>query len=839
MVTRILEVLARDLRMAVRKLKASPAFTAIAVTSLALGIGANTLMFSFMNSVLLKPMPFPEPDRLVEVSMSRERMPTMRASLTPPMYFILRDRSQAFEAMGVYDNGRLVSLSGDGGDVPAERLRGHRISASALAAFGVRPLLGRFHSAGDDLQPDTTMLLLSYSLWERRYASRQDVVGTQTQIDGHPAVVLGVMPPGFETFDGSADAWMSFDFDASARRGSANWLTGIARLRDGISIEQALVETRAAVDEYNATFPERGGDWRIALDPLHEALFGRTRTPLYTLQAAVVFVLLIACANLAALLLTRAAAREREIAVRSALGQTRLGIVRQLLVESVLLSSIGGVVGAFLAWVLLEPLLLMTPAYMPRLDQVGFDGRVLLFSIAVCVLTGVAFGLVPAWQASRPNLAAALHESGRGASAGRRRRLQLNALVTFQVAMAFTLLIGAGLMIRTFVELSDVDFGVDTSNLLSFQIQLPRGVYMKAGVGQAAGGTIGLVDYSPAAAVLTDGIRQAIGAIPGVTAAAGSAALPFAGGSFAQFSVEGAPADVQGMTAATCQYVTPGFFDTMKMRIVQGRDFLETDQAGSPWVIVINQAMADEFWKGENPLGKRLIFTFYPGDAEPAREVVGVVADTRLYRQATRPVPAIYALHRQQSVRQRASLESQRMRMSFVMRTAGDPMRLAESVRQTVSRVDPGIPVIELRTVNSYLDAQTEGPRFIATLFSAFAAIALVIGAIGIYGVTSHGVLQRYREFGIRRALGAATGSILQLVLRGVLIVVLIGVALGLGASMSLTRFIAAFLWGVTADDVPTFVTIGCLLLATGVVASLIPALRATRVNPLVTLRHE
>jgi putative ABC transport system permease protein len=833
------EVLGRDLRLAIRKLGGSPGFTAVAVISLALGIGANTLMFSFMNAVLFKPLPYPDADRLVEIRMTPGRRPTTRMGLTPPMYFMLRDLSKSFDAVGVYDGGRSVSLAGDKNGEAAERLRGHRISATALAAFGVKPYLGRFHTLDEDMDPTSTTVLLGYSLWQRRFGGRRDVVGQTTLVDGRPSVIIGVMPPGFETFDGSNDVWLSMGFDASAARGSAGWLDAVGRLKKGVSIEQAVAESRVATNEYNATFPDRGNDWGVSLEPLHEALFGGMRTPLITLQAAVIFVLLISCANLAALLLTRAAARERELAVRAALGQSRLGLIRQLLVESLVLAFAGGVLGAFLAWLLLKPLLLVTPDWFPRLDEVGFDGRVFLFSTAVCILTGIVFGLVPAWQASRPNLAASLHEAGRGASVGRHRRLQLNALVMLQVAMAFALLIGAGLMIRTFVGLRTVDFGVDTSNLLSFQIQLPRGVYMTPNVGQAAGGSIGLVDYNPAATVLIDRIHEALQHLPGVESAAGSVALPFAGASFAQFRIEGAPSGHDGMNGALCQYVTEDYFKTMKMRLVQGRDFTGTDQFGSPWVLVVNQAMVDQYWKGQNPIGQRLDFTFYPGDAEPAREVVGVVADTRLFREATAPEPVVYALRRQQSVRQRASLESDRTQMAFIMRTAGNPMALAASVREATTRVDASIPVMQLRTVNSYLAAQTDEPRFIATLFACFAGIALVIGAIGIYGVTTHAVTQRYREFGIRRALGARTDSILGLVLRRALLVITIGVLVGLGASLMLARFVASFLWGVKPDDVVTFVVIAAVLLVTGFAASLVPALRATRVDPLVTLRYE
>lgn len=607
-----------------------------------------------------------------------------------------------------------------------------------------------------------------------------------------------------------------------------------------MTIEQAVARTQGALDQYNATFPDLGGDWAISLEPLHEALFGDMRTPLLTLQAAVGFVLLICCANLAALLLTRAASRQREIAVRGALGQSRFGIVRQLLIESLVLSLAGGAVGAALAWVSLNPLLLVAPAFFPRLESVGFDFRVLLFSIAAAVLTAIVFGLVPAWQTSRLNLVSSLHESGRGASVGRSRRIQLSVLVAVQIALACTLLTGAGLMIRSFVKLQAVDFGVETSRLLSFRVQLPNGLYMTQPAAPGPDGTFGLVDYHPTGPILLDRIREALRGVPGVTSAAGTAVPPFAGGSFTPFRVEGGPPGREGRLTAAAEYVTPDYFDTMQMQIVQGRDFAESDQAGSPWVTVVNQALVDQYWKDQNPIGKRLLLSFYDGDSEPAREVVGVVTDTRIARGAAEPRPVFYMLHRQQSIRQRpGNMIALRTQMTFLMRTAGDPLALAGSVRDAVARVDSSIPVTELQPVDSYLSAQIDQPRFIATLFSAFAAIALVIGVIGIYGVTAHGVTQRFREFGIRRALGATTVSVLNLVLRHGAIVLVIGVAIGVGASLMLTQFVESFLWGVEANDVATFVTTATLLAVVGVAAMLIPALRATSVDPLVTLRHE
>jgi len=396
--------------------------------------------------------------------------------------------------------------------------------------------------------------------------------------------------------------------------------------------------------------------------------------------------------------------------------------------------------------------------------------------------------------------------------------------------------IGAGLVIKTLVRLQNVDLGVDTSNVLSFRIQLARGQYMKENVGVAPGTT--LVDYSPAGPLLIDRIHEALQAVPGVVEAAGINFPPLTGNLGVEFRLEGVPVSTKP-TFGQYQFITANFFDTMKTRIVRGRDFNAGDQVDSPWVLVVNEAFVRQYWPGQDPLGKRVTFVFYSNDGERPREVVGVVADTPQSRGDTKVAPLMYALHRQQLVRQRASLEVQRTSMAYVLRTAGDPMALAATVRAAVARVDPAVPVVQMRTVDSYLSAQLQGQRFMATLFGIFAAVALGIGMIGIYGVTSHAVSDRSREFGIRRALGAGVGNVLGLVIRRALIILAVGVVLGVGTSLVLTRFLERFLWGVTRSDPAIFATVAGILIATGLIAGVEPASRAARVDPLVALRHE
>jgi putative ABC transport system permease protein len=832
----ILDRLTRDVRLAVRRLIRTPGFTAIAVLSLSLGIGVNTLMFSFMNAALLQPLPYPDASRIVTVFLSPPNNPGMLGPLPPPMFFLLRDHSRSFDAVGVYDFGRQFNLADDASGAAAERLNGHRISSTAFQAFGVAPLLGRFHTPAEDLAGAQSTIVLSYALWQRRFGGRTDIVGQTAIVDGRSTAIIGVMPASFEVFDGSSDAWVPFGFAPAAAQGSQRWLRGVARLTSGVTLEQASADMRNVVREYEHVFPDRGRGWTLTLQPMDEALFGGMRQPLLLLQAAVGLVLLIACANLAALILTRAVSRQRELAVRAALGQSRGSLVVQLMIENGLIALGAGVVGAFTTWTSLRPLIALTPAWFPRLDRVAVDARVFLFCLGVSVAASLLFGLIPALQASRPNLVRALHESSARASGGRSRMLQLQGLVVVQVTLAFVLLIGAGLVIKTLVRLQGVDFGLDTSKLLSLQVQLPRATYMKENVGTAPG--ITLVDYSPAGPMLIDRFHDALRHVPGVVHAAGATYPPLTGSMGVDFLLDGvAPAGKPAFTSL--QMVTPDYFATLGTPLVRGRDFNDGDRANTSWVAVVNEAFVRSFWPGEDPLGRHLTLQFYRGDGEQPREVVGIVADTRQFRGERNAQPVAYVLHRQQLVRQRASLEVVRTSMSFVVRSSGDPSALAASIREAMARVDPAIPVTQVRTVDSYLSAQLQGQRFVATLFGIFAAVALGIGVIGIYGVTAHTVSDRFREFGIRRALGAGTGSVLGLVMRRSVTILLVGVAFGVAASVAVTRFLENMLWGVTRFDPATFVTIAAILVGTGLVACLVPGTRATRIDPLVALRHD
>ena len=718
-------------------------------------------------------MPYPEPDRLLDVSMAPPGKPEARGPLTPPLYFLLRDRtSAAFDAVGVFDAGRSANLSGDAGG-PAERLDGHRITATGLAALGATPLLGRLPVAAEEQTGAAPTILLSYQLWQRRFAGRADVVNQTVKVDGQPTLILGVMPEGFGLLDNSSDAWFTFGFEPSPAQQTQHSLRAVGRLKPGVSISQAQAAVKLALDEYAQTFPNRDKGWTVELTPWREARFGGLRQPLTMLQLAVGVMLLLLCVNLAVLLLARTNSGERSAVL--APGENRPGVV---LTESLMLSLGGGVIGAVVTWLGLPALRALTPRVLPRLDEVTFDASVFVFSAVLCVLTGLVIGTVPAWRSSRPDTTRELPGSGGHVWRGRVGATVLVALLALQMALAFVLLAGAGLAIRAFVDLRGRDVGIDPSGLLSFDVHLPRDPYVTPNVAQV--GSIEIAEYSPAGAALYDRIHAALQTMPGVVQAAGVGTPPFTAAPFVQFWIEEQEHTPDNQIAAQYLAVTENYFNTMGIRVIRGRDFSPADQPDSPWVILVNEALARQHWPDGDPIGQRLTLTFHPNDGEPPREIVGLVADTLPFRGASEVPPLIYLLHRQQAAQQRASLEGRRTVMSFIVRTtgdspvrtAGDPLALGGAVRELVGKVDVTTPVTSIRTVESYLnDGQVKLLQFAATLLGIFALVALVTGAAGIYGVhlirrhaASHGAhagaLRRCgrrhrRSFGTRRLAAA------------------------------------------------------------------------------------
>jgi putative ABC transport system permease protein len=779
--------------VAVRRLRATPGFTAIAVASLAFAIGLNVLIFSFTSPVLLKALPYPEPDRLLDVSMAPPGTPEAKGALSPGLYLLLRDKTSAvFEAVGAFDAGRSANLAGDATG-SAERLDGHRISATGLAALGAKPLFGRLPIASDEQASAAPTILLGYSLWQRRFAGRPDVVGHTVNIDGQPTQILGVMPEGFGLLDNSSDAWFTFGFEPAPGQETQHNLRALARLKPGVSMTEAQAAAKIALDEYGQKFPNRDEGWTVELTPWREARFGAMRRPFTLAQLALGVMLLLVCVCVAVLMRARTVLGERSGVLASR--EIRPGVV---LGESLMLALGGGAIGAALTAVVVPALREITPAVIPRLSEVGLDARVFVFTLAIILFVTVAIGILPASRASRIDTA----------TRGWLGAIALAVLVASQVALAFVLIAAAGLAMRAVGDLRGRDVGINPSGLLSADVYLPREPYVTRKVLAAGGPEI--AEFNPAGPALYDRIRAALQTIDGVSQAAGMGTHPFAANPFVQFWIGDAEHTPDNRVAAQYLAVTENYFNTMGIRIVRGRDFAAADQPDSPWVVLVNETLAKQQWPSDDPIGQRLTLTFSPNDEEPAREVVGLVADTIPFRGASEVPPLIYLLQRQQATEQRASLESRRTVMSFVVRTSGNPLALSDAVRARVGQVDATTPVAAIRTVESYLNAgQTALLQYGETVLGIVAFVALVAGAVGVYALTAYGVAHRQS----RLALGLF-----------VVAAVVIGAAAGWIGWMRIARVIESFLTNlkvVPADPLPLVVT-GGILAATALIVFLV-----------------
>ena len=621
-----------QLGLALRRLRDTPGFTAIALASLAFGMGLNILIFSFTSPVLFKAMPYPEPDRLLDVSMAPPGKPESKGVVTPALYLLLRDKtSAAFEAVGAFDAGRSANLAGDAGG-PAERLDGHRISATGLAALGARPLLGRLPVAADEQASAAPTMVLSYPVWQRRFAGRPDVVGQTVKVDGQPTQILGVMPEGFGLLDNSSDAWFTFGFEPAPGQETQHNLRAIARLKPGVSMAEAQAAVKVALDEYAQKFPNRDKGWTVELTPWREARFGGMRRPLTMVQLAVGVMLLLVCVSVAVLMRARTVLGERSAVLASR--QIRPGVV---LAESLLLALGGGAIGAALTALVLPALRDITPTVLPRLSEVGFDAGVVAFTVVLIVFVTLAVGILPALRASRTDTA----------TRGWLGAMALVALVAVQVALAFVLIAATGLAMRAVGDLRGRDVGINPAGLLSADVYLPRDPYVTRNVSGA--GSAEIAEFNPAGAALYDRIRAALQTMPGVVQAAGVGTHPFASNPFVQFWIGDAEHTPDNQVAAQYLAVTENYFNTVGIRVVRGRDFSAADQPDSPWVVLVNETLAKQQWPNGDPIGQRLTLTFSPNDEEPAREVVGLVADTIPFRGASEVPPLIYVLHRQQA----------------------------------------------------------------------------------------------------------------------------------------------------------------------------------------------
>ncbi|HEX8290318.1 MAG TPA: ABC transporter permease [Pyrinomonadaceae bacterium] len=804
----VLEDLWQDIRYGARMLMKKPGFTFVAVLTLGLGVGANTAIFSVVNALVLRPLPYAEPDRLVMVSAGGREA-------SPADFFDWQAQSRTLDDLSAlsYWNANL------GGVEAPERIQGFLVTAGLFPMLGVRPMMGRTFTPEEMRKENDGVVVLSYEVWRRVLGSDRSVLGKTLTINARQRTVVGVMPPGFQFYD-KAEAWapLALDpHDASVGARRAHYLIAAARLKPGVTIQQAQAEMNAINRRLGEQYPETDANRPVKLVSVHEYLVGPVRPALLALVGMVGFVLLIACANVANLLLARNAARQREFALRVALGAGRLRIVRQLLTESALLAVTGGGLGLLVALWGVELLVARIPpgwvSGIPLSEGVRVDARVLTFTLVVSLVTGLVFGLAPALQVSQPDLNGVLKEGGRAGGAGGRRQRRLRGLlVVAEVALSLTLLIGAGLMVRSFVELMRVPSGFNAANVLTMKLALPGLKYTKDE--QVAG------FYAQA--------LESIAAVPGVEAVGATTTLPLGGGDqTTEVLVAGRPAPAAGQRPeVSFRDISPDYFRALGIPLLRGRTFTERDDGGSPGVAVLNETMARRlFGAPEAALGQRLT----DADGKNEREVVGLVGDVRHAGLDAEPKAEMYVPFTQEASNS----------MTLVVRTASDPASFAPAMRARLLAIDKDEPAYDVRTMERVVAESVSQRRLTMLLFGLFAALALALATIGIYGVMSYTVSQRAHEIGVRVALGAQRRDVLRLVIADGMALTLGGVVLGLAAAFALTRLLASLLYGVKATDPATYAAISLLLATVALLACYLPARRATKMDPLTTLRAE
>ena len=806
-------LLFQDLRYGMRMLIKHPGFTAVAVLTLALGIGANTAIFSVVNGVLLRPLPYTDPDKLVMIWNRYGASEMSQAHVSVPDFIDRRDQSRTLEQIAAIDE-RSFNLIG--GDEP-ERIEGARVSASLFPLLGVSAAQGRVFLAEEDQPGRHQVVILSNGLWKRRFGGTTGLLGQEIDLNGAAYTVVGIMPAGFAFPTPQTELWAPIAFTPEHKsddeRGN-EYLSTIGRIKPRVSV----AEVRAEMEALAALVPERvprrrdyllKNGWGASVVTLQEQLVGDFELALLILLGAVGFVLLIACANVANLLLARTSAREKEIAIRAALGATRWRLVRQLMAESLLLAFLGGLAGLLSAWWMISILPEMVPGDLPRLSEVSLDAKVLGFTLLLAVLTGMAFGLAPALQSSFAGLQKSLKEGERrslGISRSRVRAL----LVISEIALALVLLVGAGLMIKSLGRLLETKPGFETENRLTVGVALPRSKY---------GEENQIISFYK-------DLLQRVEALPGVRTAGANGSLPIAENNWtATIAIENyQPAP--GEPTPGCEYrpITPGYIRAMGIPLLKGRDFDHRDSDSSQLVVLVDEKLAARYWPGQDPLGKRIGFS-----PRRWREVVGVVGHVKNIALDTEGKEQMYIPHTQMPVGT----------MFLTVHTEGDSLNLIGAVRSQVMALDPDLPVYSVRTMDQILSRSVAQPRFNSLGLGVFAAIALLLAMIGVYGVISYSVAQRTHEIGVRMALGARASDVLKLVLRNGLIMTFTGIAAGVLASLALTRLMSSLLFGVSATDPVTFACVSLILAAVAMLACYVPARRATKVDPMEALRYE
>jgi putative ABC transport system permease protein len=814
---RSIETLFQDLRYGVRMLLKNPGVALIAALTLALGIGANTAIFSVVNAVLLRPLPYPDSGRLVYVY--RMQPPVERSPVSVPAYSDFAAQQQVFESFAAH-NGETFNLT----DVDeAERVIGRRVTANFFALFGVSPERGRFFLPADDEADSALVAVISDGLWRRRFGGDDRIVGKTIRLNGEAYTVVGVAPPQFQ-FPRRVEIWVParlLRLQVRGDRGS-NFLMMIGRLKDGVTKELAQAQLNQIAAAMARQYPANHDKLSVLVSPMLEEQVSGVRTGLWVLMGAVAFVLLIACANVANLLLARASARRKEFAVRMALGASRFHIVRQLLTESMLLALLGGAAGILLAFWGVRLLVAAAPANLPRVSEARIDMWALGFTLLISLLTGFAFGLAPAWHLPETGLNEELKEGARGAGVSLSQAWLRRGLVIAEIALSLMLLVGAGLLIGSIRRLAQVNPGFETNNLLTADINYPRrpATAYRQGEGDTEQRLRERSDFLRA-------VEQKVATLPGAQSVGVINDLPVTGDSdtAGSFKIEGRP-DVNWANAPVAEWksVTPNYFNAIGIPLLKGRSFSELDTQQSPATILINETLARRFFPEEDPVGKRLIALNSP------REIIGVVGDARQAALSLPPSPEIYFPNTQLAIGQQVSL---------VVRTNVDPASLSDAVRRAAQSVNPDAPVFRVRTIQDVIAGSIAQERFNTILMTLFAVVAMLLAAIGLYGVMAYSVTQRAREIGVRVALGARCADVLRLVVGQGLRLVALGLALGLAAALIATRLMKKLLFEVGAADPATFACVTALLVLVALLACWVPARRATKVDPITVLRSE
>jgi putative ABC transport system permease protein len=797
----------QDITYAIRMLRKNPGFTFAITLTLILGIGANTAIFSVVNAILLRPLPFKYPDRLVRIWGNNVEKGRNQAPISPADFADWRAQNQVFEDIAAYSNWNPNRADGE-----TERMAGLRISASLFSVLGVEPALGRTFLAEEDQPKRNQVVMISHGFWQRAFGSDPSVLGKTLTLDGLPHTIVGVMPSDFQFPPGveKKDLWSPIAFspnDLSLR--GTRYLQVVGRLRQGLTLAQAKSDMENIARQTEQQYPQTNSGWGVAVANLHEELVGDIRSALLIMLGAVGFVLLTACANVTSLLLAKASIRQREMAIRASLGASRARLIRQMLIESVLLSLAGGALGTFLALGGVKLIVAAAPVKLLRVRDVSIDGWVLIFTLVISLLSGMAFGLLPALQASKINLNESLKE-GSQSLAGSRGRLRIrNGLVVCEIALALVLLVGAGLMIKSFARLMSVDSGLNPTGVLTAQISLPSARYSTPEQERA----------------FFRQLLERIEALPGVQHAGITSFLPLGGTNMDWlFAIEGRPvSDPSEILYAEYRQVSDGYFQAMGTPIIRGRDFSDRDTENTPGVIIINQAFGRRFFANEEPLGKRIGF----GKKPVWREIIGVVADVRHFGLDAEPKAEAYVTH----------LQDPWPSMAVVVRSTSEINNLAAIIRGEVRVIDKNQPVYNVRSMQELISSSVAPRRLSMLLLSIFSAVALVLAAVGVYSVVAYSVVQRTHEIGVRMALGAQQNDVLKLLVGQGIRLGSAGVILGSLAAFAITRVLSSLLYQVSSTDLTIFISLSLALACIVVLASYLPARRATKIDPAVALR--